>query len=113
MAHRSDGTSHSCRHTIAEATSGERHFTFWDYPRCQIRHYAKALEGHNTSGHEVSCREECVLEIGHGGLTVGNDGSKVVILDVQNYVKEQQDVKAHEVKHCSKKVNGQISHDPL
>lgn len=101
------------RHPLAEVSGGECRVALRYHPCRQVRHEVQALEGYNRSRHQVTGREERVLQVGGHRLLAGGYRRQVLDLDAQHNVKEQQHIEAHEVEHRPVEMYRQVACQPL
>ena len=57
--------------------------------------------------------EECVLQIIDNGLIRSGNSCKVIVLDIDDNIKQQQYIEAYEVQHCSIEMDGKIAYYPF
>lgn len=99
--------------SFTKVSGGESGITFRYHPCGQIRHKVQALQSYDARCHEITGREERVLQIGgHGGFALG-DGRKVIHLYAEHNVKEQKNIETNEIKHGSVEMYGQVACEPL
>ena len=84
-------------HTLTEVSGGERRIALWYHPCCKVWNQIQALQRHDTCRHQVSCREERVLQICRHRLLRCSDCRQVLHLYAKHNVEEQQNVEANEV----------------
>ena len=85
------------RHTFAEVSGREGGIALWYHPCRKVGHKVQTLQRHDACRHQITCREERVLQIGCHRLLTGCYRRQVLYLYAEHYVKEQQDVEADEV----------------
>ena len=56
-----------------------------------------ALQGHHAGSHQIACREKGILQVVDHRLVRCRDRRKVVVLYVDDNIKEKKDVETHEV----------------
>ena len=89
--------AHGCGDALAEATGGEGGVALWYHPRCKVGNEIQALQGHHTGSHQIACREEGILQVIDHRLVGCRDRCEVVVLYVDDNIKEKEDIEAHEV----------------
>ena len=89
--------AHGGGDTLAEATGGERCVTLWNHPRYKVGHEVQALQGNHAGSHQIACREEGILQVIDHRLVGCRDRCEVVVLYVDDNIKEKEDIEAHEV----------------
>ena len=95
--HAGGGALRLLGHALAEVSGGEGRVALRDHPGREVRDAVQALQGHDARRHEVSGREEGVLQEGSHRRLAGRDGREVLHLDRQDDVEKQEHVESHEV----------------
>ena len=91
------GLTHGGGDALAEATGGEGGVALWYHPRCKVGHEVQALQGHHAGSHQIARREEGILQVVDHRLVGSRDCREVVVLYIDDNIKEKKDVEAHEV----------------
>ena len=84
-------------HALAEAAGRESGITIGYHPSGKVRNEVQALQRHDTGSHQVAGREEGILQVVHHTLIGGCHRCKVVVLNVDDHIEEQQHVEPDEV----------------
>ena len=91
------GLTHGGGDALAEATGGEGGVALRNHPCGKVGHKVQALQGHHAGSHQIARREESILQVIDHRLVGSRDRCEVVVLYVDDYIKEKEDVETHEV----------------